>query len=550
VKLFRGNESAKAPGRKMFNAMLKYCKGNEIEDILVESYDRLHRNKEDEVTIDKCVKSGGNIHRVGERIIQSKDQDIEDQTLDEIKFVFSRHERRKISKRVKYGLEQKLKKGEFPCSPPLGYKSISKKDKNLPQQIFQTPDAPKVENLLIEFNKGKLSLMKLEKIAKDLGLCTAYKKVWLDREDIRRLIKNRFYYGEFDYMGKIYTNKTSGFAPIITKKIWEQNQHLLESQRLKKDSQKKTKQESFKFHGLLTCGKCRRAFWGEQFDHKMKYKLKNGDTVKKHYTYPAKYHCTRGTWFTNDGVCIVPEAFVDKKSLRVNMDIPGWLKEGTKVEAKKCDMPWIKESVIEHKILDEIELLKFNQKVWDDVKARVFQNENKEFLEYEIKMLRAEMTRNETMMDTLYGDYQKGIIDGEYCRKKQEQIRVRQQEIKDRLAELEEEREVFDKKIGKAIEILDHVKNFKESYQKADADRRKQILKLMTIKISPIAYKKPIRAKEDNEEYAIEVEIVWNEEFSELMDLGIIEMLDKESKKKPPLLNPSMSFNGEKNSDG
>ena len=104
--------------------MLKYCKGNEIEDILVESYDRLHRNKEDEVTIDKCVKSGGNIHRVGERIIQSKDQDIEDQTLDEIKFVFSRHERRKISKRVKYGLEQKLKKGEFPCSPPLGYKSI------------------------------------------------------------------------------------------------------------------------------------------------------------------------------------------------------------------------------------------------------------------------------------------------------------------------------------------------------------------------------------------------------------------------------------------
>ncbi len=160
------------------------------------------------------------------------------------------------------------------------------------------------------------------------------------------------------------------------------------------------------------------------------------------------------------------------------------------------------------------------------------------------------MTRNETTMDTLYGDYQKGIIDGEYCRKKQEQVRVRQQEIKDRLAELEEEREVFDKKIGKAIDILDTVKNFKESYQKADADRRKQILKLMTIKISPIAYKKLIRAKEDNEEYAIEVEIVWNEEFSELIDLGIIEMLDRESKKKPPLINPFMPFNGEKNSDG
>jgi hypothetical protein len=51
--------------------------------------------------------------------------------------------------------------------------------------------------------------------------------------------------------------------------------------------------------------------------------------------------------------------------------------------------------------------------------------------------------------------------------------------------------------------------------------------------MSPIAYKKPIRAKEDNEEYAIEMEIIWNEEFSELMDLGISEMLDRESKKKP-----------------
>lgn len=68
--------------------------------------------------------------------------------------------------------------------------------------------------------------------------------------------------------------------------------------------------------------------------------------------------------------------------------------------------------------------------------------------------------------------------------------------------------------------------------------------------MSPIAYKKPIRAKEDNEEYAIEMEIVWNEEFSELMDLGIIEMSDRESKKKPPVLFPNTSFNGEKNLDG
>jgi hypothetical protein len=55
--------------------------------------------------------------------------------------------------------------------------------------------------------------------------------------------------------------------------------------------------------------------------------------------------------------------------------------------------------------------------------------------------------------------------------------------------------------MGKAIDILDTVKNFKESYQKADTDRIKQILRLMTIKISPIAYKKSIRAEEDKEKF-------------------------------------------------
>lgn len=46
------------------------------------------------------------------------------------------------------------------------------------------------------------------------------------------------------------------------------------------------------------------------------------------------------------------------------------------------------------------------------------------------------------------------------------------------------------------------------------------------------------------------MEIVWNEEFSELMDLGIMEMLDREAKKKPSVLIPNISFNGEKNWDG
>ena len=126
-----------------------------------------------------------------------------------------------------------MEKGEYPRSAPQGYQNISK-TKMSPAKIVQTDDTEKVRRLLEIFNTGKFTLRQMIRVAKDIGL----KPPKVDEfkvGTIGRLIKNRFYYGEFDYSlptiddgeTKIYQNKTEGFKPIITKKVWEQNQAIL-----------------------------------------------------------------------------------------------------------------------------------------------------------------------------------------------------------------------------------------------------------------------------------------------------------------------------------
>ena len=164
----------------------------------------------------------------------------------------------------------------------------------------------------------------MESLAKDRGLRSKYSGDFLDKEDIRRILRNKFYYGEFEWTGKVYKNKAPGFEPLITKKTFNENQKILDSHRLRSTGRGKDKQEKFKFAGLLTCGRCGRAFWGEQFDHTTKYKLKDGTLRKKHYAYPPRYHCIKGDWFTADGITNVPKEYVDEKKNFCDSAIEVW----------------------------------------------------------------------------------------------------------------------------------------------------------------------------------------------------------------------------------
>jgi len=483
VKTFRCSESAKEAGRKGFNEMLRYCQTNEILNLLVESYDRLHRNKEDEVKIEKFIKDGAFIHRVGERVVRSKDTDIEDETIDDMKFVFSRHERKKISKRVRYAISQKLKKGEPPFTPPVGYRSIKgNKEKGETNRIVKTKDADKVKQFLETFNTGKFSLAQMLEIAKDMNLKSQRENELIRKEDMARIIHSRFYYGEFECQGKLWEIKADGYEPIISRKMWQKNQDILEQRTKYKKPEKGLK---FKYNNLIHCAKCGRLYYGFQPIYKVKWKKKDGSFGMKPYEYPMKYITDK----SNSG------------------------------KRERCIMPPFTEEEIEGLLLEEIEILKFDNKRWDEIKSKLFHDDSKEFLDFEIQNLRTELTQNETRKDKIYSDYEDGVVTGDFVQTRMLKLDDRQKEIKLRLAELEEDREQYDEKIGKSITIIDSIRNFKKKWGSMSVEKQNEMLRLMTTKIFATYNKIKLNGKMIEQK---DLYIQWNDEFKELFDLGII----------------------------
>ena len=181
---------------------------------------------------------------------------------------------------------------------------------------------------------------------------------------------------------------------------------------------------------------------------------------------------------------------------------------------------------------------------WEKVKEILFQDETKEFLDFQIRNLREELTKSETSIDGLYEDYKNEIIDAKFFKKQNAEIRNRQNEIKERLPELEEEREVYDESIGRSIEILDSLKNWDEIIEKADDKKRNELLKLLTIKISTVYEKSP---GVGDTEMIKDLRITFSPEVQELFWLGLIEA---DKKLLRGSFGSSLSFNSSKTTYG
>lgn len=380
------------------------------------------------------------------------------------------------------------------------------------------------------------------KLAKDISL-DPKKKSEFTIGAMAKLIKNRFYYGEFEYSlpnidggeSKIYQNKTKGFEPIITKKVWEQNQAILKKRQTNHSGRNKNQHT---FNNLITCGKCGGLVFGFQPKYKVKYKTKKGIKTKD-YSYPVHYICNKNHVYLLNGKNPVWKGYVNTEDMIINQNIMYedksgkekiHIKKGTKVETGKCDMPYFLESEVEQMIVDEIDVIKFNKKVWKKMKENLFKDEQKEFLDFEIRSLRSEMTKNEIRLDELYEDYKKEVIDEGFFTSRKERVDNRQKEAKERLAELVEDREMHDEKIGKAIKVLDSLKNWEQIWKEATPDKKRQLINLMTIKISTGYSKGQYKGKAYENK---RLRIVYTPEIEELFEIGLLEA-EREWRKEDP----------------
>jgi DNA invertase Pin-like site-specific DNA recombinase len=281
IEVIEEAQSAKAPGRPRFEAMLKRLERGEADGLIAWHPDRLARNSVD----------GG---RIIYDLDQGKVRDLkfaqytfenspEGKWMLNIIFGQSKYFVDKLSKDVKRGLRQKLEMGWRPGVSPIGYLNNLADSKGT-RTIVPDPErfvlVRKMWELMLT---GAYSPPRILQIAtEEWGLRTVERRRIggspLSYSGIYRLFTNPFYYGAFEYGGRLHPGS---HEPMITEgEFWQVQKLLGRGGRPRPKTRK-----DFAYTGLMRCGECGCMITAEEKTKRIKA---TGEL--RFYTY---YHCTK-----------------------------------------------------------------------------------------------------------------------------------------------------------------------------------------------------------------------------------------------------------------
>ncbi len=263
-------QSAKIPGRPIFNEMIRRIEKGEAQGILAWHPDRLARNSVDGGRIIYLLDCG-HLQALkfptfwAENTSQGK-------FMLNIAFGQSKYYVDNLSENTKRGLRQKVKRGEYPGFAPIGYLN----DPRIKNVVVDKKKSAIIRRAFELYSENNSRLEDISNFLAQQGVSARSGKN-LKRDRISFILSNPFYVGLFRYAGETYEGK---HQPVISKKIFDKVQEILKQRGRPHHKQKNEPQA---FCGLLKCGKCGMAITGE---YKVK-KQKNGN--EHYYTY---YHCT------------------------------------------------------------------------------------------------------------------------------------------------------------------------------------------------------------------------------------------------------------------
>ena len=264
-------QSAKVPGRPIFNAMVGKIERGEANGIVCWHPDRLARNSVDGGRIIYLLDCG-HLQALkfptfwAENTSQGK-------FMLNIAFGQSKYYVDNLSENTKRGLRQKVRRGEYPSLAPIGYLN----DPRNKSVVVDKKSASLVRKAFELYAQNNSRLEDISNFLAQQGIFSRGKKN-LKRDRISFILSNPFYVGLFRYAGEIHEGK---HQPVISKKTFDQVQEILKQ---RGRPHHKTKNEPQAFCGLLKCGTCGMGITGE-------YKVKLQKNGNEHYY--IYYHCTR-----------------------------------------------------------------------------------------------------------------------------------------------------------------------------------------------------------------------------------------------------------------
>jgi site-specific DNA recombinase len=248
IEVLIEKQSAKSPGRPIFNQMLDRIEAGEASGILAWHPDRLARNSLDGGRIIYLLDTG----KITE--LRFRDSSTEPTSHGKlmlgISFGMSKYHSDNFSDGIKRVQRRKVQEGLWPQSPPLGYLFD-----HTTRGIAPDPErAPLVRKTFELYASGGYTLTRLRTAVNELGFVNRRHRNGegggpLSISQYQRILTNPIYYGVMRFNDELHVAK---HAPLITKQLFDAAQEILEC-RSKPNVRGPV---SCLYRGTFRCGEC------------------------------------------------------------------------------------------------------------------------------------------------------------------------------------------------------------------------------------------------------------------------------------------------------